>query len=168
MNLLASSGSRGCLALASIVLAALTSSLRAVDPAPVIAKPAVNAAVTVKDDGTMFTLENGIVTAPINKRNGDLESPIYKGIDPMGHGQGRAGYWEQDLSAAAKVGGLTQSITIDPAKNGGTSAEVSIQGVTKGDLTAGLTPGAPASGTVNCDLEVRCALPDATNRPICT
>jgi rhamnogalacturonan endolyase len=114
--------------------------------------------VTITDSATMFTLSNGIVTAVINKRNGDLESLVYKGVETMGHDQGRAGYWEQDPSAAAKVNGLTQSITIDPAKNGGERGEISIKGVTKGDPSAGLTPGspgAPATGTINVDLELR-------------
>ena len=88
-------------------------------------------------------MSNGIVTARVNKRNGDLEALIFRGVDTMGHDQGRAGYWEQDPSAAAKVGGLSQSITINPAANGGERAEVSIKGVTKGDPTAGLTPGSP-------------------------
>ena len=98
--------------------------------------------------------------AVVNKRNGDLESLVYKGLETMGHDQGRAGYWEQDPSAAAKVDGLTQSVTIDPKKNNGERGEVSIKGVTKGDPKAGLTPGSPghAVGTVNCDLELRYAL----------
>jgi len=129
-------GPRAFLALASVAFIFAAASLSATEAAPVVAKSAANAAVTVKDDGTMFILENGIVTAHINKRNGDLEKLIYKGIDTMGHDQGRAGYWEQDPSAAAKVGGLSQSITIDPAKNGGERAEISIKGVTKGDPTA--------------------------------
>jgi rhamnogalacturonan endolyase len=144
-----------------LTLVGLASSLHAADSAPVIAQAAANAPVTVKDDGTMFILDNGIVTARINKRNGDLEALLFRGLDTMGHDQGRAGYWEQDPSAAAKVDGLSQSITIDPAQNRGERAEVSIKGVTKGDPKAGLTPGspgAPAGGTINCDLEVRYAL----------
>jgi rhamnogalacturonan endolyase len=135
--------------------------VRAADGPPVVAKSGGKAPVTVTDNGKTFTLANGIVTATINKRNGDLESLVYRGLETMGHEQGRAGYWEQDPSAAAKVDGLTQSITIDPAKNNGARAEVSIKGVTKGDPKAGLTPGspgAPAVGTVNCDLELRYAL----------
>ena len=134
--------------------------LRAAD-GPVVAKPDTKTGVTITDNGKQFSLTNGVVTARINKRNGDLESLIYKGIDTMGHDQGRAGYWEQDPSAASKVGGLTTSITIDPTKNGGERGEVSIKGITKGDPSAGLTPGspgAPAAGTVNCDMEVRYAL----------
>ena len=125
---------------------------------PTVARPAVSAPVTVTDGEGVFTLSNGIVTARVNKRNGDLEALIFRGVDTMGHDQGRAGYWEQDPSAAAKVGGLSQSITINPAANGGERAEVSIKGVTKGDPTAGLTPGSPGGargGMINCDLEIR-------------
>jgi rhamnogalacturonan endolyase len=133
----------------------------AADGPPVVARPDGKAAVTVVDNGKTFTLDNGIVKVTINKRNGDLDSLVYKGLETMGHEQGRSGYWEQDPSAAAKVDGLTQSITIDPEKNGGARGEISIKGVTKGDPKAGLTPGspgAPKGGTVNCDLELRYAL----------
>src|SRR4029077_20455204 len=113
------------------------------------------APVTITDSGKSFTLDNGVVNATVNKRTGDLDSLVFKGLETMGHEQGRSGYWEQDPSAAAKVDGLTQSITIDPTKKNGDRGEVSIKGVTKGDPKAGLTPGspgAPAAGTVNCDL----------------
>ena len=133
--------------------------LRAAEAAPVVAKPASNSPVTVTDDGKFFTLANGIVTARINRRTGEMASLIHQGIDTMGHDQGQAGYWEQDPSAAEKVGGLTQSITIDPAKNGGARAEISIKGVTGGK--AGLTPGSPGGaqgGTMNLDLEIRYAM----------
>ncbi|HVS52056.1 MAG TPA: polysaccharide lyase family protein [Opitutaceae bacterium] len=120
--------------------------------APVLARPATRAPVTVKDDGKIFTLDNGIVTARINKRSGDLEALIYRGIDTMGHDQGRAGYWEQDPSNAPD---LKQSITIDPANNGGERAEISIAGKTGGKVM--LTPNAPGGGTM-CDLEIRYAL----------
>ena len=146
-------------ALIAAALAAPTA--QASDGPPAVARPDAKTPVTVSDDGKMFTLANGIVTARVNKRNGDLESLVYKGLETMGHDQGRAGYWEQDPSAAAKVGGLTTSITIDPKANDGKRGEVAVKGVTKGDPAAGLTPGspgAPPGGTVNCDLEVRYAL----------
>jgi rhamnogalacturonan endolyase len=124
----------------------------AADTAPIIAKSSPNAPVTVNDDGRMWMLDNGIVKATVNKRNGDLESLVYKGIDTMGHDQGQAGYWEEDPSGAPD---LKQSITIDPTKNGGERAEVSIAGKTGG--TVMLTPGAPGGGTY-CDIEIRYAM----------
>jgi hypothetical protein len=75
----------------------------------VVAKPAVNAPVTVTDNGGTWTLDNGIVKAIIDKRNGAMDSPFYKGIDTMGHEQGRPGYWEQNHSAAAAAGCLMNS-----------------------------------------------------------
>jgi rhamnogalacturonan endolyase len=111
-----------------------------------------NSPVKISETDDQFTLENGIVTARINKRNGDLESLVFRGIDTMGHDQGRAGYWEQDPSQAPD---LTQSVTIDPTKNGGGRGEVSIRGVTGGKVK--LTPNAPGGGTY-CDIEVRYSL----------
>jgi rhamnogalacturonan endolyase len=122
---------------------------------PAAAHPAVNPAVSVTDNGGTWTLDNGIVKAVIDKHNGAMNSLFYKGIDTMGHDQGQPGYWEQDPSSAASVGGLTNSITIDPAVNGGERAELSIKGVTGGKVQ--LTAGAPGGGTY-CDMEVRYAM----------
>jgi rhamnogalacturonan endolyase len=134
-------------------------------PAPAetaVAAPAVQAGVTVVQDGTSFTLDNGIVTARVNKRTGGLESLRYRGLETMGHDQpSGGGVWEQNPANAEKVGGLTQSLTIDPAQNGGDRAEVSVKGVTHGDPRAGLSPGSPggaSGGLINCDLELRYAL----------
>ena len=136
-------------------------SLGAAAVAPSVAKSSVNQPVTVSNDGKMFTLDNGIIKVRINMLNADLEHIIYKGIDVIGHDQGRSGVWEQDPSNTAKIGGHSNGITIDPATNRGERAEVFIKGITKGDPTAGLTPGspgAPAGGTVNCNLEIRYSL----------
>ena len=95
--------------------------LRADDVRPTIAKPDTKT-MSLPRTALRSSMTNGIVTARINKRNGDLESLVYKGLETMGHEQGRAGYWEKDPSPASKVGGLTQSITIDPMKNRGRSA----------------------------------------------
>ncbi len=152
-SLLPSSTAARLLALA--FLAPLSASLVTASAAPVVAKATASAPVTVKDNGTHFVLDNGIVTAHINKRNGSLEQVIYKGVDRAGHDQGAVGVWEQDPSAAAASGGLTQLITIDPAKNGGTRGEIAIKGVTGGKVM--LTPNAPGGGTL-CDLELRYAI----------
>ncbi len=142
-------------ALATISAVLAAPFIRAADAAPTAGKPAVAAPVTVTDDGRTWTLDNGIVKAVINKRNGDMDSLFFKGIDTMGHEQGEAGYWEQDPSTAAASGNLTDSLSIDPAKNGGERAEVSVKGVTGGQYQ--LTPNAPGGGTY-CDMEVRYAL----------
>jgi rhamnogalacturonan endolyase len=146
MNLRLLSAAGFCAALAFAAPA-----LRAVD--------APAAPVTLTDNGDTWTLDNGIVKATILKRSGNLSSLVYKGFETMGNGEGRAsGIWEQDPSAAAQVNGLTDSVTIDPAKNNGDRAEVSVKGVT-GDQV-GLTPGAPGApaGGINLDLEIRYAM----------
>jgi rhamnogalacturonan endolyase len=105
---------------AALVFAVAVSSLRVSDAAPAVARSDVNAPVTVADNAGAWTLDNGIVKATISKRNGNMTSLIYHGINTMGGG----GYWEQTPS-----GQVTQSITIDPAKNGGERAEVDVKGV---------------------------------------
>jgi len=144
-------------------------------PAPVFNKSAVSAPVTITDNGDSWTLDNGIVRATVAKRSGQLSSLIYlpKATEAdMAAGVGRRGgfgggpnaglrgigNWEEDPSAADSVGGLTQSVTIDPAKNGGERGEVSVKGVTGGQVA--LSPGSPGSpnGTPNIDLEIRCTL----------
>jgi rhamnogalacturonan endolyase len=107
------------LALAA-VLSSGAAALQAADSAPKIAKPDVNAPVTVTDNGGAWILDNGIVKATIDKIGSVMRSLTYRGIETMGPG----GIWEQKPSGA-----VTQSLTIDPAKNGGQRAEVAIKGV---------------------------------------
>jgi rhamnogalacturonan endolyase len=116
----------------SLAAAAFTLSgvnrLRAADAAlPAIAKSTVSTPVTVTDNGNTWTLSNGIVQATINKRNGSMPSLIFHGINTMDPANG--GTWEQTPS-----GQVTQSITIDPATNGGARAEVSVKGVGSGRM----------------------------------
>jgi rhamnogalacturonan endolyase len=130
--------------------------LHADDAAPVVEKPAVSTPVTLTDNGNTWTLDNGIVRAVILKRSGNLSSLIYKGMETMGNGNARAsGIWEQDPSAAEQSGGLTDAITIDPAKNGGDRAEVSVKGISGGQIMLGA--GAAGGGTT-CDMEIRYSL----------
>jgi rhamnogalacturonan endolyase len=133
---------------AFLSIALAVPALRAAGVAPVVAKPDVNAAVTVTDNGRAWTLDNGIVKATINKANGNMTSLLFHGIETMGAG----GYWEETPQGAPQ---LTQTVTIDPAKNGGARAEVAVKGVTGG--TVMLTPSAPGGGTY-CDIEVRYAM----------
>jgi rhamnogalacturonan endolyase len=101
-------------------------------------------AVTIKDDGNNYILSNGIVTARIGKRNSDLESLVYKGVETM-----TDGYWEQRPTSAQ----MTDSVTIDPQSNGGQLGEVSIRGISGGQRLGN----GPGGGT-GCDIEVRYAL----------
>ena len=108
----------GLLASVFISMALAVPVLRAADGLPAVAKPAVNAPVTVTDSGNAWTLDNGIVKATISKGNGRMTALVFHGINTMGGG----GYWEQSPAGSAN------SLTIDPAKNGGERAEVDIKG----------------------------------------
>jgi rhamnogalacturonan endolyase len=130
---------------------------------PKIAKVTVNQPVTLTDNGDSWTRDNGIVKMTIPKRNGNLSSLVYRGIEILTRGQ----YWEQVPS-----GIITANVTIDPATNGGERAEVSVKGVYNGDNTP--TPGGSARsgsaarrpagaagaprGSVGLDIETRFTL----------
>jgi rhamnogalacturonan endolyase len=103
--------------------------------APMVAKSDVSAPVTVTDNGANWTMDNGIVKATISKGNGTMTALVFHGINTMGGG----GYWEQTPRGSPQ---LTNTLTIDPTKNGGDRAEVSVKG----------------SGTGRMDIEVRYAL----------
>ncbi len=123
--------------------------LRAAEMVPTLAKTTSNAVVTITDNGQSWTLDNGIVKATINKSNGTMSSLVYHGVNTMRSG---GGYWEQTPQGAPE---LSDTVTIDPTKNGGARAEVSIKGITGG--THMLSPGAPGGGTY-VNIEIRYAL----------
>ena len=104
-------------------------------PLPKVAKPTVNAPVTLIDSGDRWTLDNGIVKLTILKKNGNPTSLVYNGVEILTHGPS---YWEQVPS-----GTVTASVTIDPATNGGERAEVSVKGVNPGNPNAPSPPGGP-------------------------
>jgi len=105
--------------------------------------------VTVTDNGASWTLDNGIVTATITKDTGLMPSLVYRGRNLL---SGNGGSWEHTPDGAPH---LTNSVTIDPSRNGGERAEVSIKGVTDGVFT--LSPNAPGGGA-QADMEIRYAL----------
>ena len=90
--------------------------------APTIAVPAVDVPVTVSDNGDTWTLDNGIIKATVLKHSGKLTSLVYLGQETLTR---NSESWEQ-----LPAGQVTQSLTIDPAKNGGERAEVDVKGVT--------------------------------------
>jgi rhamnogalacturonan endolyase len=142
---------RGIVLLALMALTALlVIPVRPASAAPDVAKPAVNTPVTVTDGGNSWTLNNGIVRAVINKRSGNVSSIVYKGLETLTNG----GIWEQTPAAAASVNGLTDSLTIDPSKNDGERAEVSVKGVTKDQVQ--LSGG--VGGGTNMNMEIRYSL----------
>jgi len=132
------------LAFASLALVLSPSPLHAGQAAP-----AANAAVTVTDNGRSWTLDNGIVKATVTKDSGSMPSLTYHGIQIT---QASGGTWEDNPQGAPT---LTNSVSIDPATNGGAWAEVSIKGISGG--THMMTAGAPGGGTM-VDIEIRYSL----------
>ena len=106
--------------------------------------------VTVSEDDASFTLDNGIVTAHVGKRSGDLISLKYKKLEMLDAHDGRqAAYWSHN----AARGQQEMRITIDPKANGGERGEISIKGIANGNQM-GSGPG----GSVVADIEIRFAL----------
>jgi rhamnogalacturonan endolyase len=109
--------------------------------------------VTITDNGRSWTLDNGIVKATVTKDTGSMPSLIYSGNGhPVEIMAASGGTWEHNPQGAPQ---LTNSVTIDPASNGGVRAEVSIKGISNGTFT--MTKGAPGGGTI-CDIEIRYSL----------
>jgi rhamnogalacturonan endolyase len=112
-------------------------------------------AVTVTEDETAFTMSNGIITARVLKRNGDLNSLKFKGTETLTDQSGHAGaYWSHDASGGVKT--ITK-VTIDPASNGGERAEVSVKGIS-GGKKMGHPAGGAADGDFPVDIEIRYTL----------
>ena len=90
---------------------------------PKIEKVAVNAPVTLTDNGDTWTLDNGIVKLTFAKRDGNIAALVYHGVNILTRGR----EWEQVPS-----GTVTSRVTIDPANNGGERAEVAVKGINPG------------------------------------
>jgi len=112
-------------------------------------------AVTVEEDAGTYTLANGLVSAQVSKRSGDLTSLRYKGLELLTDKSGHAGgYWSHDTTGGART---VTRITIDPRSNGGVRGEVSVQGIS-GGARMGHGPGAAAGGDFPADIEIRYSL----------
>ena len=110
----------------------------------------IQPAVSISENAVSYTLDNGIVTAQVAKRSGDLLSLKYKNLEMLdGRGQHSAGYWEHNVAR----GQVTDRISIDPKTNGGERGEVSLLGISGGGQM-GSGPG----GSVIADIEIRYAL----------
>ena len=65
--------------------------LRAADSLPAVAKPGVNTPVTIMDNGSTWTMDNGIVKMTVIKNNSNLQALIYHGVAIVS----RSNYWER-------------------------------------------------------------------------
>src|ERR1035437_10886612 len=81
---------------------------------PAILRAAPNSSVVVSEDANSFTLANGIVTAEVAKRSGDLASLKYHGLEMLdAHGGRQAAYWSHNAARGQQI----TRITIDPKTN---------------------------------------------------
>lgn len=89
--------------------------------------------VTVSEDNSSLTLDNGIVTAQVAKRSGDLISLKYHGLETLDNvTQRQPGYWSHNAARGRPVA----RITIDPRTNHGERGEVSVKGISNGNPMA--------------------------------
>ena len=117
---------------------------------PVAADP-----VSVREDEGSFTLSNGILEARVLKANGDLRSLKYRGTELFTDRSGHAGgYWSHDTTGGKSV---EARVTIDPSRNAGARAEVSVRGIS-GGIPMGHGPGTGPEGDIPVDIEIRYAL----------
>jgi len=131
--------------------------------------------VTLAEDASAYTLSNGIVTARVDKKSGDLVSMKYKDLEVLGTVAGpdglpdvkfdkpgansrgfgpftdhQYGFWSHDTDSSTPT---LNKVTIDPKANGGAMAEVSMKGV-----SGGKPMGAGPGGSFVSDIEIRYAL----------
>ncbi|HWA08367.1 MAG TPA: polysaccharide lyase family protein, partial [Opitutaceae bacterium] len=148
-----------------------------------LAASSAGAPVALREDQTAYTLDNGLIAARVDKSSGDLVSLKYKGvemlatiygadglpdlkIDPPGQntrggGGGfndhQYGFWSHDAMGPRDTQAAVAAVTIDPAKNGGERAEVSVKGISNG-RKMGTGPGSNPQGNLAVDIEIRYAL----------
>ncbi len=118
-------------------------------PCVAVAQAAPGTQVTLTDNGQTWTLSNGLVKVTVAKDTGAMPSLVYQGQELL---KASGGTWEHN-PAGAPV--LANTVTIDPAANGGERAEVSIKGKSNGTFM--MTAGAPGGG-VMLDIEIRYSL----------
>ena len=139
--------------------------------------------VTIKEDAETYTMDNGLVQARVSKVTGDLVSFRYKnmemfetkltpdvipqprGTEPANNpnwkspqiGLSDHGYWSHDTKGVTGSAPAIPSVTIDPAKNGGAIAEVSVKAISKG-RKMGTGPGTGKDGDLTVDIDIRYTL----------
>ncbi len=108
--------------------------------------------VSVRETADAFFLSNGVLTVGVSKKSGNMLSINYKGVETLGKPSGQPFvYWSHDVIGAKEI---VTSITIDPDATGGERAEVSIKGISGGNLM-GHGPGTPPEGDLPVDIDIR-------------
>jgi hypothetical protein len=88
------------------------------------------APVSIRENDQLYTLDNGIVTAQVSKRSGELTSLQCKGMEMPEFKSGHVGgYWSHDTTGGTD---LISKVTIDPQSNSGARAEMSVKGISGG------------------------------------
>ncbi len=110
----------------------------------------VDAAVSILENATSYTLENVTLSATVEKRSGDLLSLRFHGIELLDHHAGRGGgYWSHNTAHGPAVA----RVSMDPKANGGERGDVSVSAKYEG------TPlGSGPGGSVTADIEIHYAL----------
>ena len=111
------------------------------------AQTAKNAPVTLADDGKFYTLDNGIVTAKIDKNSAAIASYKYKNLEMIG-AMGIDGFWKLPAVPLDFGSKRTPAILQNPSENKGERATVSCKFGYDGD----------AAKSVPSDIEVRYSL----------
>lgn len=114
------------------------------------AAPLFSAPVTLTESPDTYTLSNGILTATVDKRSGNLSSLLYRDTEILNPNRRHpSGFW----SHAATSDRMVAKVTIDPESNHGRRAEVSVKGFSDGHPM-----GAGPGGSTVCDVEIRWSL----------
>src|SRR4051812_28396888 len=82
--------------------------------------------VTLSESPEYYTLANGVLTAKVDKSNGNLFSLLYNGTEILNPSELRTmGFWSHSASSPD----MLRKVTIDPKTNNGQRAEVSVKGI---------------------------------------
>ncbi|HRH45713.1 MAG TPA: hypothetical protein PKY82_28995, partial [Pyrinomonadaceae bacterium] len=106
-----------------------------------------NKPVTLTDDGKIYTLDNGIVIAKIDKDSASIASYKYKNMEMIGP-MGVDGFWKLPAVPLNFGSSRESSILQNPSENKGERATVSVKFAYDGD----------AAKSVPSDIEVRYSL----------
>jgi len=83
--------------------------------------------VTVVDNGTTVTMDNGVVSVLITKASGAITTFNYNGANMLAGGySGGQFYWSWNMPNYQNPAGCTYSLTADPAINGNDYAEIKL------------------------------------------